>query len=71
MEKPLERLAKVHGRSVIVQMKNGHELRGILDGHDPHMNLVLRDVEEFEAGERLRSHDILLVRGDSVVFISP
>ena len=56
---------------VIVELKAKREYRGILDGYDPHMNLVLKNVEEFGEGKLLRKLDLAIVRGDNVIYISP
>jgi small nuclear ribonucleoprotein len=52
-------------------MKSNREYRGILDGYDPHMNIVLRNVEEYFDNEPKRKVDLAVVRGDNVIFISP
>jgi small nuclear ribonucleoprotein len=52
-------------------MKSNREYRGILDGYDPHMNIVLRNAEEFVNKESRRKMDIAVVRGDNVIYISP
>jgi small nuclear ribonucleoprotein len=56
---------------VIVELRSKREYRGTLDGYDPHMNLVLRNVEELEEGKLLRKLNIAIVRGDNVIYISP
>ncbi len=71
MQRPLERLTSIRGREVIVELRDNREMRGTLDGHDPHMNLVLRNAAEFCDGEKVRELDTVIVRGDSIVYISP
>jgi small nuclear ribonucleoprotein len=71
MLKPLHVLNKCISKSVIVQLKGNREYRGILDGYDPHMNLVLRNAEEIVENEFKRRLEITIVRGDNVVYISP
>ena len=42
----------------------------MLDGYDPHMNVVLKNAEEHsEAG--VRKLGTTIVRGDNVIYISP
>jgi small nuclear ribonucleoprotein len=53
-----------------VSLKGGRELRGVLQGYDVHMNLVLDKAEEVENGE-VRNVGTLIVRGDNVIYISP
>jgi len=71
MIKPLSLLNQKINSHVIVDMKGHREYRGILDGYDPHMNIVLRNVEEFTDNEPGRKMELAVVRGDNVIFISP
>ncbi|MEM2943426.1 MAG: LSM domain-containing protein [Methanomassiliicoccales archaeon] len=71
MQKPLTVLNQAINKPVIVELKANREYRGILDGYDPHMNLVLRNVEELVNKEVVRKLDIAIVRGDNVIYISP
>ena len=71
MMKPLNVLNQAVGSNVMVVLKGGREYRGILDGYDPHMNLVLRNAEERLDGQPTRSLDVVIVRGDNVIYISP
>lgn len=69
---------------VYVKCKGDRELRGKLHAFDKHCNLVLGDVEETitsieideETQEEMvqyskRTSDMLFVRGDSVILLSP
>ncbi|MDI3482679.1 MAG: small nuclear ribonucleoprotein [Candidatus Methanomethylophilaceae archaeon] len=56
---------------VIVELKAKREYRGVLDGYDPHMNLVLKNAEELVNGEPIRKMNVAIVRGDNVIYISP
>ncbi len=72
VDKPLEVLNKSLRSPVIVRIRGGREFRGILEGYDMHMNILLSDAEEitgdsFERNERGE----ILIRGDNVVYISP
>ena len=70
--KPLDILNKSLKSSVIVKIRGGREFRGILDGYDLHMNLVLSDVEELNKDTTVKNlRGEILVRGDNVVYISP
>ena len=44
---------------------------GVLDGYDPHMNLVLKNVEETYENNVVRKMESTIVRGDNVIYISP
>jgi small nuclear ribonucleoprotein len=69
--KPLSLLSKTLNKPVMVELKGNKGYRGTLDGFDPHMNLVLKNAEELEAGEVKRKLELAIVRGDNVIFISP
>ena len=69
--KPLDALNKSIKSRVIVELRGSREFRGVLDGYDPHMNVVLRSAEEYVAGELVHKNDVTVVRGDNVIYISP
>jgi small nuclear ribonucleoprotein len=70
-KRPLDILDQVLNKQpVIVSLKGGRELRGILQGYDVHMNLVLDKAEEV-AGNDVHRVGTLIVRGDNVIYISP
>ena len=71
MIKPLNLLNQKLNNRVIVELKGNREYRGILDGYDPHMNLVLKNAEELFEGETKRKLETAIVRGDNVIYISP
>ena len=71
MERPLDTLKTSIGARVIVTLRGGREYRGLLDGFDPHMNLVLKQAEEFLNGEAVGKAQVQIIRGDNVVYISP
>ena len=70
MLKPLSVLNKAMGSRVIVELRGRMEYRGVLDGYDPHMNLVLKGADELIDGEKVRTHELTVLRGDSVIYIS-
>jgi small nuclear ribonucleoprotein len=71
MMKPLAVLSAAVNKNVIVELKGKREYRGVLDGYDPHMNLVLKNAEEIVNGQLLRKLSLTIVRGDNVIYISP
>jgi small nuclear ribonucleoprotein len=71
MQKPLNMLNKNLNNKVLVELKANREYRGILEGYDPHMNLVLKNAEELVNKELRRKLDLAIVRGDNVIYISP
>ena len=70
--KPLSILNNNLNKRVIVELKFNRGYTGILDGFDPHLNLVLKNAEEYnEEGKLIRKLDTTIVRGDNVIYISP
>ena len=70
--KPLDVLNKALKSRVIVRIRGGREFRGVLDGYDLHMNLVINDAEELNADASVKNiMGEILVRGDNVVYVSP
>ncbi len=70
-QKPLHVLHESLNKSVLVAMKGRKEYRGILDGYDQHLNLVLKNTEEIINGESKGILNVVIVRGDNVIYISP
>jgi small nuclear ribonucleoprotein len=69
--KPLELLEQTLHKRVLVELKGGRSFRGVLEAYDQHLNLVLSAAEEV-LGEQVTPHPgLTMLRGDSVVFISP
>ena len=71
MIKPLNVLQTSANKNVIVELKGKREYRGVLDGYDVYMNLVLKNAEERYDGETVRKLNTVIVRGDNVIYISP
>lgn len=71
MIKPLAVLNKSINQQVIVELKGKRGYRGVLDGYDPHMNLVLKNAEEIVDNQLVRKMETTIVRGDNVIYISP
>jgi small nuclear ribonucleoprotein len=69
--KPLTALNNALNNRVIVELKGKREFRGVLDGYDLHMNLVLREAQEFVGGQAVRDIPLTILRGDNVIYISP
>jgi small nuclear ribonucleoprotein len=70
-EKPMDVLNKALGSQVLVGVKSGKEFRGKLVGFDLHVNVVLDDAEELQNGETRKRYGRLVIRGDSVIYVSP
>jgi U6 snRNA-associated Sm-like protein LSm3 len=84
VEEPMDLIRLSLDERVYIKCKGGVELRGRLHAFDPHLNMVLEDVEETvtEVEEdpdtqeemiqvKRREAKLLFVRGDNVVLVSP
>jgi len=71
LQKPLAVLNKAINQQVIVELKAKRSYRGILEGYDPHMNIVLKNAEEVFEGNVVRKLEATIVRGDNIIYISP
>jgi len=65
-------LSESLGGKVLVRLRNGRMLRGILQGYDQHMNLILEQAEELD-DENTSSKQLgtIVVRGDNIIMVSP
>ncbi len=72
MDKPLKILHESLNNRVMVELRSGRGYHGTLDGYDvPHMNLVLKNAEEILNGESIKKHNMLILRGDNIIYVSP
>jgi small nuclear ribonucleoprotein len=68
IEKVLERSV---GKTVLIKVRGGRTLRGILEGFDQHGNMYMSGAEEVSDSENVRSIGNIVLRGDNVIMISP
>ncbi len=71
VKRPFDLLNEALGREVLIQLKNGMQIRGTLLAFDAHMNLTLDNAEEIEGTETKRRFGKILIRGDTVILVSP
>ncbi|KAG5981903.1 U4/U6-U5 snRNP complex subunit lsm3 [Claviceps digitariae] len=77
VSEPLDLVRLLLNEVVFVKLRGDRELKGKLHAYDSHCNLVLGEVEETifavdDDEETIsRKSEMLFVRGDSVVLISP
>ncbi len=69
--RPVDLLNAAKGKTVLVELKNGHSLTGKLVAFDMHVNLTLEDTEEKKDDQTLRKLGSIFVRGDMIILISP
>ena len=58
-------------KNVLIKLKGGKTITGLLQGFDQHMNLLLDQSEEIPAEGESKRLGSIVVRGDNVVMISP
>ncbi|KAI9017815.1 Sm-like protein lsm3b [Gaertneriomyces sp. JEL0708] len=81
---PLDLVRLSLDERIFVKMRGDRELRGKLHAYDQHLNMVLGEVEETilvvdvneETYEEIvrtvkRNHEMLFIRGDSVILVAP
>jgi small nuclear ribonucleoprotein len=69
-ERPIDALDRAKGKRIIVKLKNGEELTGILRALDLHLNLWLDDAELHKSETKIKLGTVL-IRGDTIVYASP
>lgn len=69
-ERPIDALDRAKGKKIIVKLKNGEEISGILKALDLHLNLWIDEAEVQKNDTKIRLGTVL-VRGDTVVYASP
>ena len=58
------------GKVILIKFKDDKLIRGILNGYDNHMNIVLNNAAEIQDKTTIDLGTIV-VRGDNIIFISP
>ncbi len=66
-----EMLSESLGSFVLVKLKGGREVRGLMKSFDQHLNLVLDEAEELVQDKEPKKLGAIIVRGDNVVIVSP
>ena len=69
--RPLDALNVARNKKVLLELKNGKQFMGVLKAFDIHINTVLEDAEEREAGEVKRKLGNVFIRGDTIILICP
>lgn len=69
--RPLDALNRARDKRVLVELKNGKQILGLIRAFDIHINVVLDDAEERENGEVKRKLGNVFIRGDTIILISP
>ena len=69
--KPLDVLQQSLHKRVPMETKGGRSYRGVLDAFGQHVNLVLTGADEVVADVTTPHSGLTLLRGDTLVCISP
>ncbi len=56
---------------VLIKLKGGKSIKGVLVSYDMHLNIILSDAEEIDQNGNSRPLGKILIRGDNVIIISP
>ena len=70
MERPIDVLNNAKGKRVLVRLKRGTVISGILQAMDLHLNMWLEDAEQSDDDHKTKLGTIL-VRGDNIIYVSP
>jgi small nuclear ribonucleoprotein len=71
VERPLDLLNASKGKEVLVQLKGEKQFVGTLVAFDIHINIVLDNAKEMEAGSVKKNIGLTFLRGDTIIYISP
>jgi len=69
-ERPIDALDRAKGKKIMIKLKNGEEVIGVLRALDLHLNIWLDEAEIHNSENTVRL-GTLLVRGDTIVYASP
>lgn len=70
MERPIDVLNNARGKRVLIKLKKGPEISGILQAMDLHLNMWLEHAEQITEDNKTKLGTIL-VRGDNILYVSP
>jgi small nuclear ribonucleoprotein len=68
--RPLDALSRARNKRVIIELKNGKQIIGVLKAFDIHINIVLDEAEERVNGEISRKLGTVFLRGDTIILLS-
>ncbi len=70
MERPIDVLNNAKGKRVLIKLKKGTEISGLLQALDLHLNMWLENADQISEGETVKLGTVL-VRGDNILYVSP
>ena len=69
--RPFDLLNEAIDKEILVVLKGNNQIRGTLKAFDVHMNLHLENASQLVEGELKTKYGKVMIRGDSVILISP
>ena len=70
LQRPLDVLGSSQDKRVIIRMKSGESITGVLKAFDQHINIWLDEAEIQGSTDGVKLGKVL-VRGDNIVLVSP
>ncbi len=70
MERPIDVLNNAKGKRVLIRLKNGMEISGLLQAMDLHLNMWIENSDQ-TMNEKTTKLGTVLVRGDNILYVSP
>jgi small nuclear ribonucleoprotein len=70
MDRPIDVLNNAKGKRVLIKLKKGPLIAGILQALDLHLNMWIDNAEQIEEDKKT-SLGTILVRGDNILYVSP
>lgn len=70
-DRPIDVLNNAKGKAVIVKLKDRSQVSGIIQAFDMHINMWLDDAQITDIEGNVTKLDKTLVRGDSIIYVSP
>lgn len=70
MERPIDVLNNAKGRRVLIKLKNGTEIAGVLQAMDLHLNMWIESADQ-TFNDKTTKLGTVLVRGDNILYVSP
>jgi len=70
-QRPLDVLGSSENKRILIQIKKGDKIVGVLKAFDSHLNIWLDDAEVKNPDGQVEKLGTVLVRGDNIILISP
>ena len=68
--RPLDALNQSKGKRVIISLKDGDQITGVLKAFDLHINLWLENAEKIN-NDKTTKLGTIVIRGDNILYVSP